>query len=137
MFVRLTQGVSPYYLNSHWNPVLCIYGRESVFLTPSPPRPYSFLVAMVKQEIGQTNHRGTEPQRKTSFAAETCGQPFHSYHHVGLGHFDHPMKMVGHQTIRMDLSACFFTGLPQAVQQAPPILLIGENRLASVPRFMT
>ncbi len=63
--------------------------------------------------------------KPTGRAQETLGK-------VGLGGFDHQMKMVGHQTIRMHLPAGFLSGLAERLQKPPPIFIVLEDRLAPV-----
>ena len=59
-------------------------------------------------------------------------QPVHPHHQIGLGRFDHQMKMVARQAIRMRPPAGLLTGLRQRLQQPLPILVILEDGRAPV-----
>src|ERR1022692_1383840 len=59
-------------------------------------------------------------------------KPLHASDQVGLGRFDHQMKVVQHQTISMNLPACFVARFAEGFQKTLPILIVLENRLSPV-----
>lgn len=59
-------------------------------------------------------------------------KPFHARHQIGLGRLDDQMKMIGHQTIRMDLPAGLVTGFGEALKEAQSILVVVEDGFAAV-----
>src|ERR1017187_4002918 len=59
-------------------------------------------------------------------------KPLHASDQVGLGRFDHQMKVVQHQTISMNLPACFVARFAEGFQKTLPILIVLENRFSPV-----
>src|ERR1017187_8814318 len=59
-------------------------------------------------------------------------KPLHASDQVGLGRFDHQMKVVQHQTISMNLPAGFVARFAESFQKTLPILIVLENRLSPV-----
>ena len=70
-------------------------------------------------------------------AIESAGvnsqQPLHAFHQIGLGRFHDQMKVIGHQTQRMDLPPGAPTALAQGFDEPLPVLLILEDDLAPIP----
>src|ERR1019366_594769 len=60
-------------------------------------------------------------------------KPLHASDQVGPGRFDHQMKVVQHQTISMNLPACFVARFAEGFQKTLPILIVLENRFSPVP----
>ena len=59
-------------------------------------------------------------------------KPFHARHKVRIGRLDNQMKVIAHQTDRMDLPIGFVAHLAQRIPEALPILVILKNGIASV-----
>src|SRR6266478_8352235 len=65
-------------------------------------------------------------------AGVSAQQPLHSNDQIGLRGFEHQMKVIAHQAIRMDLPAGLFTSLPERFKKALPVLVVIENGVAPV-----
>ena len=59
-------------------------------------------------------------------------QPFHAGDQVGLRCFDHQVKVVGHETVGMDLPTGLLAGLAQGGEKALAVLVIRVNVLPPV-----
>ena len=59
-------------------------------------------------------------------------KPFHPCHQIGLGRLHHQVKVVGHQTKRMNLPIGFATAFGQRFQKPFPVGIILEDWLAPV-----
>lgn len=59
-------------------------------------------------------------------------KPFHSPDQIGLRRFDHQMKMIGHQTIRMHLPARFDARFTERAEEPLAIFVILEDGLAPI-----
>src|SRR5438128_4642695 len=60
-------------------------------------------------------------------------EPFHSGYKIGLGGFDHQVKMVTHQTPGMHLPIRTQALLPKGFQKQQPICVVPENGPSSIP----
>jgi hypothetical protein len=69
-------------------------------------------------------------------AIESAGvraqKPFHARYQIGLGCFDHQMKMIVHQAIRMNLPVGLGATLAEGIQKELTILFVLENGLLMV-----
>ena len=59
-------------------------------------------------------------------------KPFHAGHEVGFGRFDDQMKVIGHQTIGVDLPIGFGTSLAEGVEEEEAIGVVAEDGFPSV-----
>jgi len=64
-------------------------------------------------------------------------KPFHAGHQVAPWRLDHRMKMIGHETQGVNLSAGLAARLAQRADKPLPILVIPENRFPPITRFIT
>src|SRR5579862_5526818 len=60
-------------------------------------------------------------------------KPFHAVHQVGLGSFDDQVKVIAHETIRMNLPIGFFARLLQRFEEEFSVVIIVENVLPVIP----
>ena len=87
--------------------------------------------------VSTAEQMSKEPVPPIEPPCERPQPPLHSGHQIGLGGLDHRMKMVGHRTIGVHLPAGLLARLGQGFQKPPPILIIPEDRLPPVARFIT
>jgi hypothetical protein len=66
-------------------------------------------------------------------ARRVCAEePFHPYDQIGLRGFEHEMKMIGHETIGVDLPAGFLAGLAEGKEKALTVEVVLENGFTAV-----
>jgi hypothetical protein len=59
-------------------------------------------------------------------------EPSHAGDEIGLRRLDHQMKMIGHETIRMDLPRSLVAGLAEREQKTLAVEVILENGFAVI-----
>ena len=59
-------------------------------------------------------------------------KPFHAGHQVGLGRFDDQMKVIGHQTIGVDLPIGLGTGLAKGIEEEEAIGIVAKDGFPAV-----
>ena len=62
-------------------------------------------------------------------------EPFHPRDKIGIGRLDDEMKMIFHETIRMNLPISFLADLGKCDEEAFVIQVIAENRLTTVTKI--
>ena len=76
---------------------------------------------MPKEPVFAVEARGVSPQK-----------PFHAGDQVGLGRFDHEMKMIVHQAIGVDLPTGLGAGFGQGGQEQLPVSVVQEDRFPAI-----
>ena len=59
--------------------------------------------------------------------------PFYADDEIGLGRFGHEMKMITHETPRMELPTGFLAGFTEAVEEPAAIRIVVEGGFTPVP----